>query len=563
MPAPRACGAKALVISGEIGKTAHACPAWLESVTGVVMRRSTAHFGRSAASKVRIAVALVFLVLGAAGLSGLVAPQPGKAQDETEASAGGTALVLNFEGVVGPALALYVNSGIEGAAGEHDLVILEMDTPGGLDTSMREMIQTILASPVPVATFVSPGGARAASAGTYILYASHVAAMAPSTTLGAATPIQLAGGGGAPGGDQGEGGNPIDAIRDAMQDGSGEGEAEAVPASQDAPAGTGETAADETAQEGEPADDAAAEEDAGTPDDGLTAAQRKAINDAAAYIRGLAIKRGRNAEWAEQAVREAVSLDSTEAVEINVIDLVAADIPDLLDKIDGREVEIEGRGTVTLRTKDLTPVELEMTWIQQLLAVITDPNIALILMQIGVLGLIVELYNPGAVFPGVVGVVCLILGLIALNVLPVSTGALALMIAGIVFMLLELIVASGGLLAVVGVVAFGFGALFLFDTDVPQFQVSLWTVIISTGIMALAIFGAVSYALAAQRRKPASGVETIIGQIGTVTEWSGDEGHVLIDGESWKAVSEKGPLTVGQKVRALRVEGLTLWVEPA
>ncbi len=479
--------------------------------------------------------------------------QASEATGSTSAStASGTALVLKITGVIGPAVSLYLREGIADAEGTHDLIVLEMDTPGGLDTSMREMIQAILASRVPVATFVSPSGARAASAGTYILYASHVAAMAPSTTLGAATPIQL-GGGGQPG-------SPPSSPS-PTPGGSGD-KPSGNPSESRVPALLME-AAEEASSETEEGEAEEAAEQAQTPSGsgGMSAAERKAVNDAAAYIRGLAIKRGRNVAWAEEAVRKGVSLDSSEAVKINVIDLVARDLPDLLTKIDGRVVDVEGVGEVTLKTRGLTIQRQEMSWIQELLAVITNPNIALVLMQLGVLGLIIELYNPGAIFPGVVGVVCLLLGLTALAVLPVSVGGLALLIAGLIFMALELFVASGGILAVAGTVAFGFGAFFLFDTDVPEFRVSITLILITTAIMAFLVFVIVSYALMVQRRGVVTGAEGMVGLSGVVISWSGDRGQVRIDGELWNARCEV-PLAEGQEIVAERVDGLTIWVRP-
>ncbi len=528
----------------------------------------------------------MFCLFAGLGLLLLGAPvSPGQAQTEEKgggASAGRTALVLRVTGVIGPAVALYVSEGLEDAVGKHDLVVLEMDTPGGLDISMREMIQAIIASPVPVVSYVSPSGSRAASAGTYILYASHVAAMAPSTTLGAATPIQLGGGGGGgsptPGRDSERQGLP-QSISEFFQD-AGETKSDGEEANADTTdadrrdADTGDVdTGDAERTDDAPSDRTAAPTPSGQPAEeskpgaskdtaGLSAAERKAVNDAAAYIRGLAVLRGRNAEWAEEAVRRGVSLDSSEAIKINVIDVVARDLEDLFAQIHGRTVEVEGAGEVVLDTKDLAPVRQGMTWIQNLLATITNPNIAFVLMQLGVLGLIIELYNPGAIFPGVVGVVCLLLGLTALAVLPVTAGGLALLLAGLIFMALELVVTSGGILAAAGAVAFGFGAFFLFDTDVPEFRLSITYVLISTAIMAVLIFGIVGYALAAQRRRVVTGAESMIGSRAVVVSWSGQAGTVRAEGELWKARSRE-PLSAGQTVYVTELDGLTVVVGSA
>ncbi|MGF1454467.1 MAG: nodulation protein NfeD [Alphaproteobacteria bacterium] len=522
--------------------------------------------GRKRPSRGRIALWSACLALALAVLLGGAPLRQGLAQDDMQSAAasGGTALVLRITGVIGPAVSLYLREGLEDAVGKHDLVILEMDTPGGLDTSMREMIQAIIASPVPVASYVSPSGSRAASAGTYILYASHVAAMAPSTTLGAATPIQLGGGGGGSPGDGDSGSSsPVDELLNRFQntEDTGQAESDGEDARNDtgAESAQGTEAAPSAPAAPEPAADQTPAED---KTKGLSAAERKAVNDAAAYIRGLATLRGRNAEWAEEAVRKGVSLDSSEAVKINVIDLVAQDLDDLLTKIDGRTVTVTGGRDVTLDTEDLTVVRQGMTWIQELLATITNPNIAFVLMQLGVLGLIIELYNPGAIFPGVVGVVCLLLGLTALAVLPVSIGGLALLFAGLVFMVLELFVASGGILAAAGAVAFGFGAFFLFDTDVPEFRLSILYVLISTAIMAVFVFAVVGYALSAQRRRVVTGAESMVGEEGRVLAWEGVEGTVRLEGEVWRARSE-APLQVGQTIVATRIDGLVVWVRPA
>ncbi len=497
----------------------------------------------------RLALWSACLLLGLAGLVASFWPAGGQAQGSAP-----SAVVLRIDGVIGPAVADYITDGLRDAALQHDLAILEIYTPGGLDTSTRVINDAILNGPIPVVGYVSPSGARAASAGTFIMYATHVAAMAPSTNLGAATPIQLGAA------DETGGRDPrarlareaADAVDSALgSDEPAEGEAPTSDTADDSANGFGQTPG------------TAPQDEAGQPTDAnQDALARKVVNDAAAYIRGLAELRGRNAEWAEQAVREGVSLSSSEALELNVIDLIAEDLPDLLAQIDGRTVQVAGRGDVTLATEGMTVTRQEMTAIQRFLTFITDPNIAFILMQLGVLGLIIELYNPGSIFPGVVGLICLILGLTALSVLPWNAGGAALLVIGVIFMGLEFFVASGGILAVFGVIAFGVGAFFLFDADVPGLRISLPVILISTGVMAVLTFIAVGIGLAAQRREVVTGAEALIGQTGTVTDWNGLEGYIFIESENWRARSTV-PLERGQRVRAVKIEGLIIWVEPA
>ncbi|MDI7862037.1 nodulation protein NfeD [Rhizobiaceae bacterium n13] len=422
------------------------------------------------------------------------------------------AFLLQLNGAVSPATAEYVIRGLEEANEQAvSLVILQMDTPGGLDTSMRDIIRAILSSSVPVASFVAPSGARAASAGTYILYASHIAAMAPGTNLGAATPIAI-GGGGLGGEEPKEG--------------------------------------DKSGQSGE---------ENGRPQLYPSDAQKaKVVNDAVAYLRGFAELRGRNADWAEKAVREAASLSSNAALDQKVIDFMATSPEELLQKAHGRVVRIGGKD-VRLDTSGLAVREIAPDWRTRLLSVIADPNIALILMMIGIYGLIFEFLTPGAVIPGVVGGICLLLGLYALAMLPVSYAGLGLIALAVGLLVAEAHSPTFGVFALASAVAMALGATILFDSDTPGLTVS-WPVL--GGILAATLgFGLLVARLAFTARQHAvvTGAEEMIGIPGKVDSWSGNAGYVIAHGERWQATSAE-TLTTGEQVRVVGRDGLTLQV---
>ena len=424
--------------------------------------------------------------------------------------AAGTAVLLDIDGAISPATSDFIERSLDKAANAQARVfILRMNTPGGLDTAMRDIIQAILGSPVPVVTWVAPGGARAASAGTYILYASHVAAMAPGTNLGAATPVQLGGGGlprpNLPGADKKE------------NEGS----------------------------QGEDLDNAM---------------EHKLVNDAVAYLRSLAQLRNRNQEWAEKAVREGASLPAEEALEAGVIDLMAQDLPELLAAVNGRVVSVKGQELV-LGTEDLDITVIEPDWRTRLLSVIADPNVAYILIIIGLYGLIFEFYSPGFLLPGVVGAICLLLALFALQVLPVNYAGLALLILGVIFMVTEAFMPSFGVLGIGGIIAFMVGSIILIDTDVPGYGVSIPLIVTFSVISGVFFLGIVGLAIKARQRPVVSGQEELIGALGTVVRDFDVEGRIQIHGESWQARADT-PLKSGQRVCVTGLDGLVLHVEP-
>lgn len=438
------------------------------------------------------AIALAALALPAVVL-------PGSAQSPRRA------VVLEISGAIGPAVADYIIGGIAQAGRESaGLVVLRMDTPGGLAASMRKMVSAILASPVPVATFVAPSGARAASAGTYIAYASAVVAMAPGTNIGAATPVQL--GGGFLG---------------------------------------GEKKKDENQNASEPAD----------------TETRKLVNDSVAYIRSLAELNKRNADWAERAVRAAASLTASAALKENVIDVIADDVPDLLRKIDGRSAIVAGK-PVRLQTSGLQIVEAPPGWRTQLMALITDPNIAFLLMLVGIYGIVFEFAAPGTLVPGTIGGICLLLAAYALNLLPINYAGVALVVLGIALMIAEVHIGSFGVVGIAGVVSFAIGSFMMFNSGIPGFELSFGVIAAATAATGAFFLLVLGLLLRSHKRPVITGKEALLGAEGESLDWQQEEGRVRVLGEVWRARSAR-PLAPGTRVKVIDREGLVLFVEPA
>lgn len=455
-------------------------------------------------------------ILAALVLSWTLAAFGGSSTAATPAP--GLALVLDVRGAIDPASRDFILRGLERARARSAVVaILKLDTPGGLDSSMRDIIQAILASPVPVIGYVAPDGARAASAGAYILYACHIAAMAPATNLGAATPVQIGG----------------------------------LPLSSPPPS---EPTKEPTAPKpGEPS--TAPPEVAPTP---AAAMERKLVNDARAYIRSLAQLRGRNADWAEKAVTEAASLSARDALEQGVIDLVAADIPDLLRQADGRQVTVAGVQQA-LATRGATVEILEPDWRTQLLEMIAHPMTAYILLLVGVYGLMFELAHPGMAAPGVLGGICLLLALFAFQVMPVNAAGLALLLLGLAFMVAEAFVPSFGALGLGGIAAFIAGSLLLWDETGSGYEIPLALILGFALASAGLLIGLATLLVRQRRRSVVSGAEELLGATGAVM--ANDVSRAWIHSESWQICADR-PLHSGQRVRVVGRSGLTLFVQP-
>jgi membrane-bound serine protease (ClpP class) len=417
--------------------------------------------------------------------------------------------VVELDGAITPATANYFIRALDDA---HDAnaaaLVVRLDTPGGLDEAMRDMIKEILASRVPVVVYVAPNGARAASAGTYLLYASHVAAMAPATNVGSSTPVSIGGG--------------------------------------QFPSPTPEQPAGEEGGEAAP--------------DGATAMERKVVNDAVAYIRSLARLRGRNADWAEATVREAANLPANEALEMNVIDLIAADLDELLAALDGRTIAVEG-GAVMLDLEDAEIVTVVPDWRDELLSLITNPNVAYLLLMIGIYGLILEFYNPGLGVPGVVGVICLLLGAYALQMLPISYAGLALILVGIALMVAEVVSPTVGVFGTGGVIAFVAGSIMLFDSELPGYRVSMPLIAAVAVTSAAVFFIGLGAAARARALRVTTGREAMIGAPAVALEDFAERGLVRAFSETWQARSAR-PVRKGDRLRITAVDGLLLTVEP-
>lgn len=450
--------------------------------------------------------ALAGLVLTIVFLTAFLAT-PAESQDTAP-----FAYTLKINGIIGPATDDLIKRHLKIAEERHaEVMILEMHTPGGLYDSMQQIIQGILDSPVPVVTYVSPAGSHAASAGTYILYASHIAAMAPGTNIGAATPIQM--------------GNNQPEQKDDPSIPDTEKESKKI----------------------KPA----------------TTLERKMVNDASAYIKTLAELRGRNVEWAEKAVREAETLTASEALSKKAIDVIADDIPDLLKKIDGKTVKMSHGQSKTLHTKGAKTEMFEADWRTQILEVITHPNVAFLLMTGGGYGIIYEFAHPGAFFPGVMGAICIILALFAMNVLPINYTGVSLIVLGICLMTGEAFAPSFGVLGIGGLISFAAGGMMLIDSTTPGFGVDLWVIaamsVISFGVLSLIL----AFAVRAQRKPPTTGAEELLSSLGEVLEWAQGHGQVQITGETWRAEAATDYiLKKGDKVRVTEIRDLTLIVIP-
>jgi membrane-bound serine protease (ClpP class) len=427
----------------------------------------------------RILLALIGLLLAASIVTGARAASP-------------RIDVLTIKGTINPVLTDYVKRGVEQAEDNGtEVLIIQMDTPGGLDTAMRDVIQVIVNSRVPVAVYVAPSGSRAASAGLYILQSAHIAVMAPNTATGAATPISM-----------GEGG------------------------------------------EAQMSDELKA----------------KVLNDAIAYIRSLAESHGRNADWAEKAVREGVSVTEREALDLNVIDMIAPNIESLIAQLDGRQVTMLDKRQITLQTQGATISYIPMKTIENFLYAIADPNIAYILLSLAMLGIMVEIFNPGLIFPGIVGGISLLLAFYSLGVLPVNYAGILFIVLAFGLFVAEVLTTTFGLFTVGGMVSLVIGSLILFQGASPVFRIDPWLIATVTIVVAGAFAFVIQRAIAAHRRQAKTGREELIGKTATVKVTLNPEGTVFLKGERWTAISEEGLVKPGEEVVIKKVDGLTLYV---
>ncbi len=428
----------------------------------------------------RFLLSLFFL-----GLFLLIVPRSMAAQEKTSQQK--QVDVIKINDAITPAIADYIRSSIDRSLKDGaECLVIEMDTPGGLDLSMRDIIKDMMNANIPIVVYVAPSGARAASAGVFITLASDIAVMAPGTNIGAAHPVAMGG------------------------------------------------QMDRTMAE-------------------------KVVNDAAAYIESIAEKKGRNVKWAVQAVRESVSITETEALKIKIIDLIAKNMDDLLTKIDGRTVEKAGH-TFKLSTKGAKINYLEMGFRDRFLATLSNPNIAYILMMIGLVGLYFELSNPGAIFPGVIGGICLILSFFALRTLPVNYAGVLLILLGVILFIAEIKIPSYGLLTVGGVISLALGSIMLFESPVPYLRASLVVILPTVAVTAAFFIFAVTMTVRAHMAKPATGAEGLRGEIGMAATRIAPEGKVFVHGEIWNAYAD-GTIEEGQKIRVLKAEGLKLKIE--